>query len=61
MCSLVIKKDYNKEIQLQQSFYIGHIEYARNTTPLLNKRYLNVIEKQEEEKNRRSINFINVI
>ena len=49
MCSLVIKKDYNKEMQSQQSSHIDHIEYAYNTTSLLNKRYLNAIEKQEEE------------
>ena len=50
MCSLVIKKDYNKEIQSQQSSYIDYIEYAYNTISLLNKRYSNAIEKQEEEK-----------
>ena len=49
MCSLITKKDYNKEMQSQQSFYIGHIEYARNTTLLLNKRYLNAVEKQEKK------------
>ena len=31
MCSLVTKKDYNKEMQSQQSFHIDHIEYARNS------------------------------
>ena len=63
MCSLVTKKDYNKEMQSQQSFHIGYIGYAYNTIPLLNKRYPNAIEKQEEEKkkNRRFINFINAI
>ena len=30
MCSLVIKEDYNKEMQLQQSFYVGYVGYARN-------------------------------
>ena len=61
MCSLVTKKDCDKEMQSQQSSHIGHIEYARNTTPPSNKRYLNAVEKQEEEKkkNRRSMNFIN--
>ena len=60
MCSLVTKKDYNKEMQLQQSFYIGYIEYARNITLPSNKRYLNAVENQEK-KNKRSINSINVI
>ena len=60
MCSLVIKKDYNKGMQSQQSFHIDYVEYARNTTPPSNKRYLNAVEKREK-KNRRSINFINVI
>ena len=31
MYSLVIKKDCDKEMQSQQSFHIGHIEYARNS------------------------------
>ena len=30
MCSLVIKEDCNKEMQSQQSFYVGYVEYARN-------------------------------
>ena len=50
MCSLVIKKDYNKEMQLQQSFHVGYIEYARNTISLSNKRCPNAVEKQEEKK-----------
>ena len=49
MCSLVTKEDCNKGIQSQQSSHIGHIGYARNTTPPSNKRYLNAIEKQEEK------------
>ena len=31
MCSLVTKKDCNKGMQLQQSFYVGYIGYARNS------------------------------
>ena len=50
MCSLVTKKDYNKEMQSQQLFYIGYIEYACNTTLSLNKRYFNAVEKQEEKR-----------
>ena len=48
-------------MQLQQSFYVGYVEYARNTIPFSNKRYFNAVEKQEEKKNRRFMNFINAI
>ena len=49
MCSLVTKKDCNKEMQSQQSSHIGHIEYARNTTFPSNKRCPNAVEKQEKK------------
>ena len=42
MCSLVIKKDYNKEIQSQQSSHIGHIGYARNKRLALTRRDLGI-------------------
>ena len=51
MCSLMIKKDYNKEMQLQQSFYVGYVEYARNISKLsqfyinLIIRYINILNR----------------
>ena len=50
MCSLVTKEDCDKEMQSQQSSHVGHVGYARNTTPPSNKRCPNAVEKQEEEK-----------